>query len=248
MSKKKRSKEAEVGTEKREDKSPFIYQGDKVKIELQIREFPWTEKQKQFIDIALDSKTNYLFCQAPAGTGKTLLSIFVGLKLLQEGKIRNIYFARNPVESSSFGLGYLAGDLQSKMSPYSMPMMDHLNELLPPSQIKFLIDSGVIQSVPIGFLKGRTFNLSLIIGEEAEDLQVVDFRLLMGRLGRRSKMLIIGDIDQSNVRNGGFQKICDLFNSQECVDNGIHYFSFTTADIMRNKILGYVIDKFKFLK
>lgn len=249
MSKKKRLEKNVNGVEKpKEDNSPFIYQGEKIKLELQLREFPWTEKQKQFIDIALNPTTNYLLCQAPAGCGKTLLAVYIGLKLLQEGKIKNILFVRNPVESSSYGLGFLAGDLNSKMDPYIQPMMDHLNELLPPAQIKSLLDSGVIQGVPIGFLKGRTFNCSLIIGDEAEDLQAVDFRLLMGRLGKRSKMLIIGDSDQSNVKHSGFQKICDLFNSEECIKNGIHYFSFTAVDIMRNKVLGFVIDRFKFLK
>lgn len=249
MSKKKRLKENVNGVEKpKEDKSPFIYQGEKIKLELQLREFPWTEKQKEFIDIALKSDTNYLLCQAPAGCGKTLLAVYIGLKLLQDGKIKNILFVRNPVESSSYGLGFLAGDLDSKMDPYIQPMMDHLNELLPPAQIKILLDNGVIQGVPIGFLKGRTFNCSLIIGDEAEDLQVGDFRLLMGRLGKRSKMLIIGDVDQGNVKNSGFQKICDLFNSEECKSNGIFYYSFTTQDIMRNKVLGFVIDRFKFYK
>ena len=247
MSKKKRSETA-TDSKSNKDKSEYVYQGESIKIELDIREFPWTEKQKAFIDIALQKQTNYIFCQAPAGVGKTLLSVYIGLKLLKEGRIKNIYFVRNPVESSSYGLGFLAGDLGAKMDPYIQPMMDHLNELLSPVQIKALLISGHIQSVPVGFLKGRTFNSSLIIADEVEDFQVVDFRLIMGRLGKFSKMLLIGDVDQTNVKGNGFQKVCDIFNSPECVENGIYYFAFTTADIMRNKILGYVIERFKFVK
>jgi phosphate starvation-inducible PhoH-like protein len=232
----------------KKDKSEFIFQNEKLKIELNIRDFNWTEKQKAFIGIALDNKTNYIFCQAPAGVGKTLLSVYIGLKLLQEGKVRNIYFVRNPVESSSHGLGFLGGDFHAKMDPYVQPMMDHLNELLPSSQVKALLEAGFIQSIPVGFLKGRTFNSSLIIADEAEDFTVNDFRLIMGRLGKRSKMLLIGDSEQVNIKNTGFMKTFDVFNSPECEEIGIYCLSFGTEDIMRNKILGYVIERFKFVK
>lgn len=248
MSKKHRSKKEEAGLTENKDKSEFIFQNEKLKLELTIRDFNWTEKQNAFIGIALDNKTNYILCQAPAGVGKTLMSVYIGLKLLQEGKIRNIYFVRNPVESSNYGLGFLGGDFSAKMDPYIQPMMDHLNELLPASQIKALLEAGFIQSIPVGFLKGRTFNSSLIIADEVEDFTTNDFRLIMGRLGKRSKMLLIGDQDQINVKHSGFMKTYDVFNSPECEQNGIYCLSFGIEDIMRNKILGYVIDRFKFIK
>jgi phosphate starvation-inducible PhoH-like protein len=231
-----------------EDKSEFVFQGERLPISLNIREFPWTEKQQNFINIALSKNTNYIICQAPAGCGKTLMSVYIGLKLLQEGRIKTIYFVRNPVESSSYGLGFLSGDFASKMQPYCEPMIDHLNELLPPSQINKLLDGGFIQSIPIGFLKGRTFNSSLIIADEIEDLMTSDFRLAMSRLGKYSRMLLIGDIEQSNVKNNGFQKVFDIFNNQECENNGIYCLSFGAEDIMRNKMLGFVINRFKLIK
>ena len=96
-------------------------------------------------------------------------------------------------------MGFLSGDFEAKMDPYIQPMMDHLHELLPESQIKMLLTGGYIQSIPVGFLKGRTFNCSLIIADESEDFTVNDFRLVMGRLGKRSKMILIGDCDQINA-------------------------------------------------
>lgn len=231
-----------------EDKSEFVYQGDRLSISLNIRDFPWTAKQKKFIDIALNKDTNYMLCQAPPGCGKTLLSVYVGLKLLNEGRIKNIYFCRQPVESSSFGLGYLSGGFEEKMEPYTMPMMDHLNELLSPSQINKLFDGGFIQSIPIGFLKGRTFNNSLIIADEAEDFLLGDFRLVMGRLGKFSKMILIGDENQANVKNGAFNLAYDLFSCDKSKENGVHCFRFGVEDIMRNKVLSFIIDKFYSLK
>lgn len=252
MSKKVRLNQKETNStrtdSKKKDTSTFIPQGESFDNQLIIRNFPWTPKQQEFIDIALKKETNYVFCQAPAGVGKTLMSIYIGLKLLSEGKIKNIYFVRNPVESSSYGLGFLAGDLVAKFESYVLPMMDQLEQLLSPSQIKSLITGGYIQSIPLGHLKGRTFNCSLIIFDEAEDGSKIDMRLVMGRLGKFSKMLIIGDVDQSNVKNSAFQAICDTFNSPECVDHGIYYFAFNTNDIMRNTCIQFVLERFKFIK
>lgn len=233
-------------TVRTEDKSEFVYQGDRLPISLNIRDFPWTEKQKKFIDIALNKDTNYIFCKAPPGCGKTLLSIYVGLKLLNEGKIKNIYFCRQPVESSNFGLGFLGGDYDDKMRPYCGPMMDHLNELLSPSQIKKLLEGGFIKTIPIGFLKGRTFNNSLIIADEVEDLDFFNFRLLLCRLGKFSKMISIGDFRQVNIKNSAFNKIYDIFNMPDSVENGIYCLEFGVEDIMRNKMLSFIIEKLDF--
>jgi len=236
----RKAKNKEINTE---DKSEFVFQGERLPISLNIRDFPWTEKQKNFIDTALSKDTNYIICKAPAGVGKTLMSIYIGLKLLNEGKIKNIYFCRQPVESSSFSLGFLSGDFDSKMEPYIMPMMDHLNELLPKSQINKLLEGGFIQSIPIGFLKGRTFNSSLIIADEAEDFFNNDFRLIMGRIGKYSKLILIGDNKQSNIKTESFSKIYNLFNDNLSINNGIFCFEFYSSDIMRNKILSFVLDK-----
>lgn len=238
MSKKTKSKEVKL-----EDKSEFVFQGERLPISLNIRDFPWTDKQKKFIETALSKDTNYIICKAPAGVGKTLMSIYVGLRLLNEGKIKNIYFCRQPVESSNFSLGFLSGDFDSKMEPYIMPMMDHLHELLPPSQINKLLEGGFIQSIPIGFLKGRTFHSSLIIADESEDFFDTDFRLVLGRIGKYSKLILIGDNKQSNIRTEVFSKIYDLFNDEESIKNGIFCMSFDSSDIMRNKILAFVLDK-----
>lgn len=235
-------------TDKKQDKSPHIHQHEKVDFELTLRPPEWTEKQRGFIDIATDKNTNYVFCQSPAGTGKTLLSTYCGLKMLQEKKIGSIIYCRNPIESSSKGLGFLSGGFEDKMLPYFSPMMDNLNELLPANQIKLLIERGFIQTIPIGFLKGRTFNNALIIVDEAEDLCISETLLCLNRLGKFSKMILIGDFDQANIKNSGFQKVFDAFNSTESVENGIFALSFTSEDIMRNKIIRYIVERFKYIK
>ena len=245
---------AEVGTETngqafdgetKHDTSPFVLQGQKITFDLNIREFPWTEKQKVFIEAGLDKGTNYIMCEAPPGVGKTLLSIYIGLRLLAQKRISNIYFVRLPIESASKGLGFTPGTSQEKMSVYEGPLMDQLNSLLPPSQVAKLIKDGFIQSVPLGYVKGRTFNSALILVDEAEDLSTREMLLIMGRLGKFARMFLIGDPDQSNVRDSGFKATFDEFNDPESMEKGIYCFSFDETDIKRNGILSYVIKKFR---
>lgn len=241
------SKKYKKEKETKEDKSPRVYQSEKLSWQLNIKELNWTEKQKVFIETGLDKNTNYIICEAPAGVGKTILSLYIGLRLLNEKRISKICFVRLPMESASKGLGFLKGDLNEKFDPYIQPMMDNLYQLLPESEANKLIKDGFIESIPVGFLKGRTLNCALIILDEIEDLSVIEISLVMTRLGKFSKAILIGDSNQSNVKNNGFKSVYELFDSPECMENGIFTLKFDTKDIMRNKILTYIIDKFQSL-
>lgn len=229
----------------KKDFSEKVFQTEKIGFDLTISPFPWTEKQQKFIDVALNKDTNYVLCEAPPGTGKTLLSVFIALKLLQERRISSAIYVRNPIESSSKGLGFLKGEFDEKMQPYIEPLLDHLNELLQPAQITRLLKENFIKGIPVGFLKGRTFNASLVIADEIEDLSLQEFLLVMGRLGKFSKMIMIGDNDQSNIRNSGFNKVYKAFDNEESRLKGIHCFKFGTEDILRNKVLTYIVETFR---
>ncbi len=234
------SKKAAV--EKKQDKSLHVYNPPKIDFELNIREFEWNDKQKELIEAGTKKDSRIIFCQAKAGTGKTLVCLYIALKKLQEKKISKIYFVRNPVESSSKGLGFLPGTEKDKLMPYSMPALDNLNELLPQSQIKKLIDGNFIEIVPLGYLKGRSLSVCAIICDESEDMQIIDFRLVASRLGRYSSLFFIGDKRQSNVRDSGFEKVFSLFDDPESQNKGIHCIEL--SQVMRNDVLSYVLDKF----
>jgi phosphate starvation-inducible PhoH-like protein len=233
---------------KLEDKSPVVPQRDKIEGLLTIQELQWTENQKKFIDLIQDKYSKIILCKGPAGTAKSLLSVNCALKALNDKKIGEIFYIRNPVESSSYNLGFLKGDLHSKLDPYLQPLMDKLYELLPKQQVERLLKEERVKGLPVGFLRGLSINASYIICDEAQNLSVHDLLLILTRMGRFSKLILIGDIRQSDIKNSGFEKIYNLFDDAKSVEHGIYAFKFGSEDIMRNNILGYIIEKFEDLK
>ncbi len=229
----------------KDDNSLRVLQRDKISNDIIVKPFKWTEKQQKFIDLALSKEISIVICKSPPGCGKTLLSLFCCLELLKHKSISNIIFYRNPVESASHSLGYLGGDYLMKISPYGEPLQDHLKELLNKSTVDSLFKENRISVDSIGFAKGRTHNATGIIMDESEDLNLMELELIMGRMGRFSKLFIIGDERQANIRNSGFSKVFNLFNDSESLSNGIATYEFTADDCMRNGILKFIINKFE---
>jgi len=231
-----------------QDKSPIVPQRDKIENFLEIKQLAWTDNQKKFIELVQNKETKVIFCKGPAGTAKSLLSVYSALRALNDKKIGEIFYIRNPVESSTHNLGFLKGDLHSKLDPYLQPLMDKLHELLSKSQVERLLREERIKGLPVGFLRGLSINASYIICDEAQNLSVHDLLLITTRMGRFSKLILIGDIRQSDIKNSGFEKIYNLFDDKKSFDKGIVTFKFGTDDIMRNDILAYIIEKFETLK
>jgi phosphate starvation-inducible PhoH-like protein len=123
--------------------------------------------------------------------------------------------------------------------------MDKLHELLPKQQVERLLREERVKGLPVGFLRGLSINASYIICDEAQNLSIHDLLLITTRMGRFSKLILIGDIRQSDIKNSGFENIYNLFDDKKSKDKGIYTFKFGTDDIMRNDILGYIIEKFE---
>ncbi len=227
------------------DTSRIVEQRDKVAFDFDVKEFPWTDKQKEFIKIAMDKNTRVVICRAPAGVGKTVLSLFCSLLKLKQKKVSEIVYIRAPIESASKSVGFLAGSYEDKMSPYGLPLDDHLKELLLPSIHQKLLKDQRIKVDSVGFIKGRTYNVASIIADEAEDLDPSETSLLLTRLGHYSTLFLIGDSNQTNVKNSGFNKVFDLFNDDISKQNGVFTFEFDSSDCMRSPITKFILQKFE---
>lgn len=226
----------------KKDTSPKINQRSKFKDELDIRELAWTEKQRQLIDIGLDKNTQLLFIKGGAGTGKSLLAAYLGLKLLNDKKISDIIFTRSLVESSTKSIGALPGLVADKMAPFLLTIQDKMEELLGKADIASLYNDNRIQTIPIGFLRGASMNCKYIWGEEVQNLSLHEITMLLTRLGKHGKMVLTGDSAQSDIgRKSGFAIAYDMFNTPEAVKAGIRCFEFTSADIMRSGICQFIV-------
>jgi len=230
------------------DKSPKVPQRDKLKEELRIRDLNWTEKQKEFIKLALDKNVKLIFISGPAGSSKTLLSVYCALQLMKDKKISEIMYIRSPVESSDSKIGFLPGDVDDKLQFYNLPFTDKLEELLSKAQIEALNHQERIKVHPLSFVRGMSWNCKAIILDEAQNCTQKEIITLMTRVGEFSKCFILADPEQSDLalgKSGGFEKLHALFGDQESKDQGIHSFSFSEDDIKRSDLVKFIVKKLK---
>ncbi len=232
--------------ETKSDSSPIIPQRSKIKQELRIYERELTQKQKDFINIALDKNTKLMFVSGPSGVSKTYLAVYCALKLLNQKKVSDILYLRSAVESADSKLGFLPGEAADKMAPYIQPLIDKLTELLPKSDIDNLKKESRIDSIPIGHLRGLNWNAKVIILDEAQNCTVKELITMITRTGEFSKVFICGDPDQSDINGkSGFTKIMNSFSDEESKQNGIFKFEFDENDIVRSDLVKFIIKKLK---
>lgn len=223
--------------------------GNQLGRKLKTRHKDFTPKQKEFIKLALDEQTQLMFVDGPAGTAKTYLSVYCGLELLNIGNIGEMIYARSAVESSDQKLGYLPGAQDDKMAPYLEPFKDKLEELLSPVDIRYLQEEERIYGIPVGFLRGASWEDKFVLVDEAQNLSEKELITIMTRIGEKCKVFICGDVMQSDIGSRtGFQSILNLFTDQASADHGIHTFTFDEEDIIRSKLVKFIITKIKSLR
>ena len=163
---------------------------------------------------------------------------------MAEDTEKELLYVRSIAESADKGLGSLPGDMAEQFNPFLMPLYDKLEEIVFEGDTAFLKQKGRISAVPINFLRGANWSNKLIVADEAQNFTFKELTTLITRLGEDSKLIICGDFMQSDI-NGktGFGEMFDLFNDESSVENGIHSFKFTRSDIVRSKILKFIISK-----
>jgi phosphate starvation-inducible PhoH-like protein len=228
------------------DNTPYIYQKDKINISLNIRELPWTTRQKEIISLFLDKNTKMLLLKGPAGTSKTMLAMYCGLQLLNEKKVSDIVLIRSAVESADNKLGFLPGDLESKYNVYITPFNDKLEELLPKQQIDKLQRDKRLTLCPVNFARGLHLAVRFICCDESQNFTLKESFTILSRAAEYTKVFMCGDPDQSDLTSNksGFLTIYDLFNNKESRDQGIFCIELTEKDIVRSEFCKYIVSKF----
>ena len=233
------------------DNSPYVFQRDKIAFDLQLRELPWTQKQKDIIDLMTHKDTKVVFLSGPAGTSKSIVSTYCALKLLKEKRVSEVIYIRSVIESASKSLGYLPGTQDEKMSPFIMPLIDKMEELLPQCDVNKLVNEGRVKGIPINFLRGASFNVNFIIADEMQNAEFSEIQTIITRIGNFSKFVFCGDPMQTDIHDknkSGFKPIFDIFNNQESRDNGIFCVELGKEDILRSEILKFIVEKLEIYK
>lgn len=247
------AKKINSAKEVKKDTSPKIFQRDKINFDINIKERDdLTEKQKRIIETALHRDTRCIFIDGLYGTGKTILAVLSALKLLNQRKVSEIIYVRNPVEATTTGkIGFLKGDTGEKMAPYIGPLYDKLEELLSEADSKRLQTDNRVFGMPIGFVRGRSWNSRVIIVDEASSMSWDDLFLILSRCGEYTRIFFVGDsANQNDIgHKAGFRKMFDLFSDEESKENGIHTFELKDYDdIKRSKLLQFVMIKTGLIK
>jgi phosphate starvation-inducible PhoH-like protein len=235
---------------KKTDEVKTVPQRDKLKKELSIGEFNWSEKQKQFIDIALDKNTKVIFVSGPAGSSKTLMSVFACLKLLSSKKISDILYVRSAVETGK-KIGFLPGDVKDKLGPYNVPFYDKLSELLSKADINALINDNRVHCLAVNYARGLSLNVKGLIYDELQNSSLSEIFTILTRFGPYCKGFFLADPEQSDLpknQQGDFEKVFKLFDNEESRQAGIHVFKFDETDIVRSDLVKFIITKKKELE
>lgn len=177
--------------------------------------------QTQYLEKLQDDNKNIVFAVGPAGTGKTMLAVQVGVKLFQEGKFDKIIVTR-PAVSVDEDLGFLPGTMQEKMAPWTRPIFDVLGEYYLKKDIEDMLNEGVIEISPLAYMRGRTFKNAYIIADEMQNATPNQMKMLLTRLGEGSKMVVTGDLNQADrLDDNGLIDFIRHINEQKalkCID------------------------------
>lgn len=208
-----------------------------------------TAKQIDFMKLSVAAETQIVFAEGPAGSSKTFLAVYAALQLLNHKKCSRILYVRSTAESAAKSLGFLPGDLGDKFQPFLTPLLDKLDELLPPEDAKYLLAERLVTGIPVNYLRGASLEDTAIIIDEAQNLTAKELITILTRIGHSSRCFLVADVDQSDIGAGsGFSAIMDLFDDEESRAYGVRSFRFGEEDIVRSEIVKFMVGKFKSLR
>ena len=195
--------------------------------------------QKTYLQKLQNEETSIVFAVGPAGTGKTMLAVMHGIKMFQEGLIDKIIVTR-PAVSVDEDIGFLPGDLNEKMAPWTRPIFDVMEEYYKQSDIAEMLKEGVIEISPLAYMRGRTFKNAYIVADEMQNATVNQMKMLLTRLGEGSKMVVTGDLAQADRRSdNGLIDFCNLLADKQT--RHIDIVKFDMQDIERHEAVKEVL-------
>jgi phosphate starvation-inducible PhoH-like protein len=204
---------------------------------------PKSLNQEEYISLLTDNTKHIVFATGPAGTGKTMLAMLAGIKAFREGEISKLILTRPAVGVDDEKHGFLPGDLNAKMEPWTRPLFDFIGEYYRPQEVARMLDEQQIEISPLAFMRGRTFKDAWIVADEMQNATPGQMKMLLTRLGEGSKIVVTGDTRQADRRendNGllDFQRLVAAYQHSKYVA-GVE---FCAKDIMRHPAVAEILD------
>ena len=200
-----------------------------------------TVGQKMYVNAI--KKNTIVIGTGPAGTGKTFLAVAMAVKALREKQVSRIILTRPAIEAGE-KLGFLPGDLQSKIDPYLRPLYDALYEMMGAENYQRQVEKGVIEIAPLAYMRGRTLDDSFIILDEAQNCTPEQMKMFLTRLGFNSKAVVTGDLTQTDLPSGQKSGLAAAVKILSDIDDiAIH--AFTERDVVRHKLVMQIIQAYE---
>ena len=158
---------------------------------------PRNLNQESYLLKLLKPNKDIVFGVGPAGTGKTLIAVQVAIKMFKEKQVNKIVVTR-PVVSVDEDIGFLPGNLEEKMAPWTIPIFDVFKLYFTTADIQNMLYEGIIEISPLAFMRGRTFHNSYIVADEMQNASANQMKMLLTRIGSRSKLAVTGDLAQTD--------------------------------------------------
>jgi phosphate starvation-inducible PhoH-like protein len=225
---------------------------DKPKVKETFIYTPKSKNQERYIEYLNDENVDLIVAIGPAGTGKTLFACLKAITQLRNGEVNKLVVTR-PVVPVEEDIGFLPGNIVKKMDPWTRPIFDLFLEFFSKSELDNYIYNNIIEISPLAFMRGRTFKNSFIIADEMQNSSPNQMKLLTTRIGINSKMVITGDLNQTDI--GTINGLQDFLNRLNNYKNGtnttmenIKVVTFEKRDIERSDIVKNIIDIYDYDK
>jgi phosphate starvation-inducible protein PhoH and related proteins len=199
---------------------------------------PRNSKQADYLKSIDDH--DVVFAVGPAGTGKTYLAVSKAIECFEKGEVQRLIFVRPAVEAGE-KLGFLPGDLVEKVLPYLRPIYDALYEMLGFKETQKLIQSDVIEILPLAFMRGRTLNEAFIILDEGQNTTILQMKMFLTRMGFGSKAVVTGDMTQVDLPKGTPSGLAHATKLLKDI-NEISLHTFTSREVVRHPLVSKIVD------
>ena len=202
---------------------------------------PKTLGQKAYVDAI--RKNMITFGIGPAGTGKTYLAMAMAISAFREEEVSRIILTRPAIEAGE-KLGFLPGDLQSKVDPYLRPLYDALYQIMGPEQYLANAEKGLIEVAPLAYMRGRTLDNAYIILDEAQNTTPAQMKMFLTRIGFGSKVVVTGDLTQKDLEEGKKSGLEDAIHVLKNVE-GIAFSTLTSEDVVRHHLVQRIVNAYE---